>query len=40
MTALSKTKSYLKPVVNFKSNSKSVKIYEWFQPKKYKGDNK
>ena len=28
-----------KPVVNFKSISKSVKSYKWFPSKKYQSDN-
>ena len=44
MTALSKSKSYLKPVpfkiyTDFESNSESVKSYECFHPKKYQSDN-
>ena len=32
-------KSCLKPVVDFESNSKSVKSYKRFRSKKYQGDN-
>ena len=32
-------KSCLKPVVNFKSNLKSVKSCKWFSSKKYQRDN-
>ena len=32
-------KSCLKPVVDFESNSKSVKSYKWFRSKKYQSDN-
>ena len=44
MTVLSKTKSCSKPVsfkiyADFEPNSESVKSYECFRPKKYKGDN-
>ena len=28
-----------KPVVDFESNSKSVKSYKWFRPKKYQNGN-
>ena len=32
-------KSCPKSVVNFESNSKSVKSYKWFHSKKYQSDN-
>ena len=32
-------KSHPKPVVDFESNSKSVKSYKWFCSKKYQSDN-
>ena len=32
-------KSYLKPVVDFEFNSKSVKSYKRFRSKKYQSDN-
>ena len=32
-------KSCLKPVVEFESNSKSIKSYKWFHPIKYQSDN-
>ena len=33
-------KSHPKPVIDFESNSKSVKSYKWFHSKKYQGDNR
>ena len=39
MTALSKTKSHLKPVVDFESNLEGVKSYKWFRSKKHQSDN-
>ena len=39
MTKLSKTKSHPKSVVDFESNSKSVKTNERFYSKKYQSDN-
>ena len=39
MTALSKTKSHHKPVVDFESSLESVKSYKWFCPKKYESVN-
>ena len=38
MTALSKTKSHSKPVVDFEFNLKSLKSYKWFRPKKYQSE--
>ena len=32
-------KSHLEPVVDFESNSKSVKSYKWCRLKKYQSDN-
>ena len=32
-------KSCLKPVVDFESNSESIKSYKWFRSKKYQSDN-
>ena len=32
-------KSHLKPVVDFESNSKSIKSYKWFRSKKYQSGN-
>ena len=40
MTKLSKTKSHPKSVVDFESNSKSVKTNERFYSKKYQSDNR
>ena len=39
MTTLSKTKSHPKPVVDFESNSESVKSNKRFYSKKYQSDN-
>ena len=38
MTTTSKTKSCSKPVVDFESNSKSVKVIKGFTQKKYRSD--
>ena len=39
MIALSKTKSHFKPVVDFEFILESVKSYECFRPKNYKGNS-
>ena len=39
MTTLSKSKSHPKPVVDFESNSESVKSNKRFYSKKYQSDN-
>ena len=38
MTTTSKTKSCSKPVLDFESNSKSVKVIKGFTQKKYRSD--